>query len=810
MCNSIVSNKHAFSGKQVFNFTDLRDIFSGENSWLVTDISLGHYQPLGFVHELSPQNEALKIFERTHISRSLDIDTFIEKEWGGTPSVLVAEKVAQLISQILCEEGKYLAIISPRFGLPWGELNELILYFISQRHQDALERILIISCDDSQYSGTTPSSYFSVAWQDHDNKPLEKVTHFYQDLDLFHTPGLITGDALEIKAQSYFQTSEQTYLYNPFARQNPRAYKNNISYDLDTPEVRRNIYFYLGFMEVRDLPIDKLLKQAWFYLSNSVEKSYISLICKHISDRLSPTDIDFPYNSIQIQRLLILIRDFSHDIPYITDINSLNTAIKAHYAYATGAYLSLKKSSHEAESFFQNEDLFKTDLSPIRYCYYLNIKAYNMLKLGHISDAFALEHEMTERLSHCDVFSRSLSYINFLNLSRLSEAEEKSKDALLYFRKASEYYQDQETDFQYMARLWREAKLLENDGKNHEANLKRYYAAQRFTSLTTPEAFPERLAIAFIGYEPAENKVELVKRLKARFHQEMEKMCIILAIEEVSLKNKSLNKIINLLDCKINSYLTPYNNDGFAKFDAFLSPEEMDFTADFCRKYIEKSIEGHDKDITKNLGILWTRFDDDSYSTFKKTHMYERVNLISKTLLNADTDIDIRLSIFHKYPGSHTTVPWHQDVAYHNGKSKKYKGFSIWVPMDDANTDNGCLHFIPKSHKSKALTHLPSKADPTGFTIEAQNVETRHAVALPIPRGGASLHDLGTLHYSGENKTNIARTALVFRVLQEVSNPQDQQENDNIYKYADRARPLSNAAVVMEYCEDSKKKRAVT
>ncbi|MCC6456260.1 MAG: phytanoyl-CoA dioxygenase family protein [Caldilineaceae bacterium] len=97
--------------------------------------------------------------------------------------------------------------------------------------------------------------------------------------------------------------------------------------------------------------------------------------------------------------------------------------------------------------------------------------------------------------------------------------------------------------------------------------------------------------------------------------------------------------------------------------------------------------------------------------------------------------------------------PWHHDWAYWLGSNK----ISIWIALDDADPDNGCMRMAPGSHKQVA--DMQKVEDRTGFgnrisedALQGQTIET-----LPVRRGDAIFfHDL-TLHASCPNTSGRDR-----------------------------------------------------
>ncbi len=106
-------------------------------------------------------------------------------------------------------------------------------------------------------------------------------------------------------------------------------------------------------------------------------------------------------------------------------------------------------------------------------------------------------------------------------------------------------------------------------------------------------------------------------------------------------------------------------------------------------------------------------------------------------------------------------TPWHQDEAYWN-PAVEYNALSIWIPLQPATLENGCMQFVPGSHKQEVLTHHCINNDPRIHGLEVDSADTSTAVACPLPPGGATIHHNRTLHYTGPNRSEIPRRAYIL------------------------------------------------
>ncbi|HYF51206.1 MAG TPA: phytanoyl-CoA dioxygenase family protein [Planctomycetota bacterium] len=116
-----------------------------------------------------------------------------------------------------------------------------------------------------------------------------------------------------------------------------------------------------------------------------------------------------------------------------------------------------------------------------------------------------------------------------------------------------------------------------------------------------------------------------------------------------------------------------------------------------------------------------------------------------------------------KPPFNEQDTPWHQDEAYWN-PDLDYNSLSVWMPLQEATLENGCMQFVPGSHRWEVHPHHCINNDPRIHGLEIDNPEkfSKGAVACPLPPGGATFHLSRTLHYAGPNRTPNPRRAYIL------------------------------------------------
>jgi ectoine hydroxylase len=119
--------------------------------------------------------------------------------------------------------------------------------------------------------------------------------------------------------------------------------------------------------------------------------------------------------------------------------------------------------------------------------------------------------------------------------------------------------------------------------------------------------------------------------------------------------------------------------------------------------------------------------------------------------------------------------PWHQDLAFAppGFDTGTHSVMTVWIAVDPATEANGCLQFVPGSHRYGVLPHTgdPERepdgaplADPVEPHVDlARVLPDSRPVAVPLPPGSAVVFDGLVLHRSAPNSTAAQpRTAVSF------------------------------------------------
>ncbi len=101
--------------------------------------------------------------------------------------------------------------------------------------------------------------------------------------------------------------------------------------------------------------------------------------------------------------------------------------------------------------------------------------------------------------------------------------------------------------------------------------------------------------------------------------------------------------------------------------------------------------------------------------------------------------------------------PWHQDHAYFNYELQT-KVVGVWIALDEATTENGCMIVMPGSHLEGPVVHFRRR----DWQICDKDANQGSAVAVPLKPGGALFFSSLMQHGTPTNRSGLRRRALQF------------------------------------------------
>ena len=121
--------------------------------------------------------------------------------------------------------------------------------------------------------------------------------------------------------------------------------------------------------------------------------------------------------------------------------------------------------------------------------------------------------------------------------------------------------------------------------------------------------------------------------------------------------------------------------------------------------------------------------------------------------------------VFSKPAGDGMAIPWHQDGQY--WPMRPLATVTVWIAVDPATVENGCLRVIPDTHASGLMPHETTHE--AGLALNqgvAKGVfDENRAVDIVLEAGQISLHDAMLVHGSNANRSAKRRCGYAIRYM---------------------------------------------
>jgi ectoine hydroxylase-related dioxygenase (phytanoyl-CoA dioxygenase family) len=225
------------------------------------------------------------------------------------------------------------------------------------------------------------------------------------------------------------------------------------------------------------------------------------------------------------------------------------------------------------------------------------------------------------------------------------------------------------------------------------------------------------------------------------------------------------------MNCEFSqAQIEQYQQNGFLVIDKFLSEKELGE----WRMALDEALSQRKGNKLPDRALVYGKGDDADKSYYdnvfdqllnlwvdnekmQRIMLDERLGKMAATLAGAEG-----IRIWHdqaliKKPWANPTS-WHLDTPYWSFSDRR--ALSIWVALDDATLENGCLFFIPGSHQ-KTTFENPGIGKNMGAIFGVYpEFRTARSVAAVMKAGSCSFHNGLTIHGAHANMTSGYRRAM--------------------------------------------------
>ena len=215
-----------------------------------------------------------------------------------------------------------------------------------------------------------------------------------------------------------------------------------------------------------------------------------------------------------------------------------------------------------------------------------------------------------------------------------------------------------------------------------------------------------------------------------------------------------------------------YQTNGFIVIEDFLSPDELDYWRSAVTAAVSeragikipgKTIKiGEADGINEDADYFGKVFDQllnlwQTNKQVKDLMLNQQLGKMAAELAGVDG-----IRIFHdqaliKRPWANPTA-WHLDTPFWSFSDRN--AISIWVALDDATLENGCLFFIPGSHKQTRFDKITIGRNMDSIFEVYPQLKNSIPVPAPMKAGSCSFHNGLTIHGANANMTNGFRRAM--------------------------------------------------
>lgn len=207
-----------------------------------------------------------------------------------------------------------------------------------------------------------------------------------------------------------------------------------------------------------------------------------------------------------------------------------------------------------------------------------------------------------------------------------------------------------------------------------------------------------------------------------------------------------------------------FDRDGFSIIRGFLSNDEIEQIESQLQDYIGNTLpllppgaafyetKGDSASLFRLAG-----FEEHS-SFFAKFGEQQRFMQLGRALLN-DRILFQGVQLFGKAPKVGGETPAHQDNYYFTLAPSD--ALTMWLAIDRSDSANGCVRFVPGSHKRGLLPH--GRGETFGFSmglLDFSDEDRAKEISANLSPGDLVVHHCLTIHRADPNLSNHRRWGL--------------------------------------------------
>ncbi|WP_267643171.1 phytanoyl-CoA dioxygenase family protein [Haloarchaeobius amylolyticus] len=237
----------------------------------------------------------------------------------------------------------------------------------------------------------------------------------------------------------------------------------------------------------------------------------------------------------------------------------------------------------------------------------------------------------------------------------------------------------------------------------------------------------------------------------------------------------------------IDSQFAHYQREGYVVVEDLLDEAVVERTSERLREYVagERTEQGFSRMLEPDAESL----PEGAGSEAEPVRKFEGLDMVREDEVFADLahhedivsvvqDLQgpnlklLRSAAMLKPPRVGSEKKFHQDAAYYPIHPMDH--VTVWVALDEATTENGCMQVVPGAHTDGLLTHEALEYD-TDITLTGRDYGPEDTVALPMEPGDVLFQHCLLPHYTAPNTTDDWRRAFILAYMRSRSRFTDEE-----------------------------------
>jgi len=213
-----------------------------------------------------------------------------------------------------------------------------------------------------------------------------------------------------------------------------------------------------------------------------------------------------------------------------------------------------------------------------------------------------------------------------------------------------------------------------------------------------------------------------------------------------------------------------YRRDGYLAYDRLLTEDEVQAILDRATKLIEdppkgvriqiepRVARGEVQPLSKLESIRKVEGLVENDDFFLRLARHPLILGRIQDLLGSSIRM-FRDALMMKPPRVGSEKPYHQDSAY--WPIEPMDLCSVWIALDDAMPENGCMRVLPGSHRQGVLEHKHLR----DFQVDESTLDLSNERPVPLHRGGVLFFHSLLLHATSDNLSDKPRRAMIVSYM---------------------------------------------